>query len=168
MSLLPIIEVPDPILKRPTDRVEQYDDDLRRLLDDMLETMYDAPGIGLAGPQVGVSRRLAVIDISEEKNEPVRLVNPSIEWRSDTIVQAEEGCLSLPGQYADIRRPDAVHVCYLDEYGREQRIEADGLLARCLQHEIDHLDGILFTDHISSLKRNMVMRKLAKRRKLNA
>ncbi|MEZ5825767.1 MAG: peptide deformylase [Geminicoccaceae bacterium] len=168
MSRLPIIEVPDPVLKKPAAPVEQFDDELARLLDDMLETMYAAPGIGLAGPQVAISRRVAVVDISEDKDEPMRLVNPVIEWRSEMIVQAEEGCLSLPGQYADVRRPDAVHVRYFDEVGEERRVEADGLLARCLQHEIDHLDGILFTDHISSLKRGMIMRKLAKRRKLEA
>ncbi|MCB1971606.1 MAG: peptide deformylase [Geminicoccaceae bacterium] len=166
MSLLTILEVPDPVLKTPGVEVRTFDAALAALLDDMLETMYKAPGIGLAGPQVGVSQRIAVVDISENKDEPMKLVNPVIEWKSDNIVQTEEGCLSLPGQYADVRRPDAVHVRYHDEKGEPQRVEADGLLARCLQHELDHLDGILFTDHISTLKRGIIMRKLAKRRKL--
>lgn len=168
MSVLRIIEAPNPILKKPALPVERIDEPVRRLMDDMLETMYRAPGIGLAAPQVGVSKRLVVIDVSEEKNAPLRLVNPRVTWRSDRLAPAEEGCLSLPEQYAEIVRPDAVEVVYLDEDGNEQRIRTDGLLARCLQHEIDHLDGILFIDYLSPLKRNMILRRLAKARRLKA
>ena len=168
MAILRILEVPHPILKRRAAPVERVDEEIRRLVRDMFETMYEAPGIGLAAPQVGVGRRLCVIDVSEEKNAPLCLVNPRITWRSENLASAEEGCLSLPDQYAEVTRPDAVEVVYLDEQGEERKLRADGLLARCIQHEIDHLDGILFIDHISALKRNMILRKLAKARRLKA
>lgn len=168
MAILRILEVPHPILKRPAEPVGRVDDELRRLMDDMLETMYAAPGIGLAAPQVGVSKRVAVIDVSEEKNQPLRLVDPRVTWTSERLVVAEEGCLSLPDQYAEVKRPDAVEVVYLDERGEVRTLRAEGLLARCLQHEIDHLDGILFVDHLSPLKRNMILRRLAKARRLGA
>lgn len=168
MAILRILQVPDPILKKPAAPVERIDDRLRRLMDDMLETMYAAPGIGLAAPQVGVSQRVAVVDVSDAKNAPLRLVNPRITWQSDLLVAAEEGCLSLPDQYAEVRRPEAVEIAYLDEHGAERTLRAEGLLARCLQHEIDHLDGILFIDHLSPLKRNMILKRLAKARRLRA
>ena len=135
----------------------------------MFETMYKAPGIGLAAPQVGVSERLIVLDVADgEERRPMVLVNPEIVWRSGERATAEEGCLSLPGQFADVTRPQAVKVRYLTEHGEERVLEADGLLARCVQHEIDHLDGILFVDHLTALKRNMIMRKLIKTRRLRA
>jgi peptide deformylase len=168
MPLLDILQPPHPTLKRPAEPVTAIDDDLLRLMDDMLATMYAAPGIGLAAPQIGVSRRAVVIDLSEEKSQPIRLLNPAVTWRSDELAVAEEGCLSLPGQFADVKRPAAVTVSYLDEAETERVLEAEGLLARCLQHEIDHLDGILFTDHLSALKRNMILRRLSKQRRVRA
>lgn len=168
MAVLRIREYPDPILKRPAEPVDRIDDTVRRLLDDMLETMYRAPGIGLAAPQVGVSKRIVVVDVSEQKSAPLRLVNPRITWRSEILVAAEEGCLSLPDQYAEVKRPEAVELVYLDECGVERSLEAEGLLARCLQHEIDHLDGILFIDRLSPLKRSMILRRLTKARRLRA
>ncbi len=168
MAILRILEYPNPILKRRAEPVGPVDDDIRRLMDDMLETMYAAPGIGLAAPQVGVSKRIVVIDVSEGKNAPLRLVDPRPIWKSDRLVVAEEGCLSLPDQYAEVKRPDAVEVAYLDEHGEARTLRAEGLLARCLQHEIDHLDGILFVDHLSPLKRNIILRRLAKARRVRA
>lgn len=168
MALLDILQPPAAILKRPAEPVVAVDSDLLKLMDDMLETMYAAPGIGLAAPQIGVGKRLVVIDTSEAKDQPMRILNPAIVWRADTFDIAEEGCLSLPGHYADVKRPTAVKVRYQDETGAEREIAAEGLLARCLQHEIDHLDGILFTDHLSALKRNMIMRKLIKQRRVRA
>ena len=139
-----------------------------KLMDDMLETMYDAPGIGLAAPQVGVTQRIIVADVCKEidKGEPWRLINPEIVWASDEMFEYEEGCLSLPEQYSAVVRPNKVRIRYLDEKGRKQELEAESLLAVCLQHEMDHLDGILFVDHISSLKRNVIIRKLKKLKKL--
>lgn len=166
MALLDILQPPNPILKTRAAPIAQVDDEVRRLAADMLETMYRAPGIGLAAPQVGVSRRLVVIDVAEgEERRPMTLVNPEIFWRSTELATAEEGCLSLPDQYADVTRPAAVKVRFLDQRGEPQEIAADGLLARCLQHEIDHLDGILFVDRLSPLRRNMILRKLAKVRR---
>ena len=166
MTLLDILQPPHPTLKRRAEPVAGIDDDLLRLMDRMLDTMYEAPGIGLAAPQVGVSRRVMVIDTSEEKDQPLRLVNPRVTWASDEHAVAEEGCLSLPGQFAEVKRPAAVKVSYLDERESEREIEAEGLLARCLQHEIDHLDGILLVDHLSALKRNMILRRLIKQRRV--
>jgi peptide deformylase len=168
MPLLDILQPPHPTLKRAAAPVERVDDELLRLMDDMLATMYEAPGIGLAAPQVDVGKRLVVVDTSEEKDQPIRLINPSLTWRSAETDVAEEGCLSLPGQFAEVKRPVAVKVRYLDERESEREIDAEGLLARCLQHEIDHLDGILFVDHLSALKRNMIMRRLAKQRRVKA
>lgn len=166
MSLLPILEVPDPVLKKPCKPVDGVAPTTLKLMDDMLETMYDAPGIGLAAPQIGVLERIVVVDVSEKKDAPLRLVNPEITWLSDDKSIHEEGCLSLPKQFADVKRPEQVKIRYLDEHGQQQELTADGLLGRCIQHELDHLDGILFTDHISALKRNMIMRRLAKQRRL--
>ena len=166
MPRLDIIIAPDPRLKAVAAPVHGIDPDLRRLLDDMLETMYAAPGIGLAAPQVGVPRRAVVVDVGEpEARRPMFLINPEVRWRSDELVAAEEGCLSLPEHFAEVTRPAAVEVAYTDRDGAAQTVRADGLLARCLQHEIDHLDGVLFVDHLSMLKRNMILRKLAKSRR---
>jgi len=167
MALLPIIVAPDPRLKVKTEPVETVDDDVRRLMDDMLETMYDAPGIGLAAPQVGDSRSVIVVDVSRDKEDPqpIRMANPELVWESEEEGAHKEGCLSLPEQFADVVRPERVRVRYLDENNEPQEIEADGILATCVQHEMDHLRGTLFVDHISSLKRNMILRKLAKIKK---
>ncbi|WP_027135527.1 peptide deformylase [Geminicoccus roseus] len=170
MALLPILEVPDPRLRQKARPVAAVDARVAALLEDMLETMYAAPGIGLAAPQIGVDERIVVVDVAakEEEPNPIRLINPEVVETSGEPVEAEEGCLSLPNQFAPVKRPSQVTVRFLDEAGREQRIEADGLLARCLLHEIDHLDGILFTDHLSRLKREMLMKKLDKQRRQRA
>ncbi|MGE5546675.1 MAG: peptide deformylase [Solirubrobacterales bacterium] len=167
MALLPILTAPDPRLKQKADRVEKVDDEIRRLMDDMLETMYDAPGIGLAAPQVGVGKRVVVVDIGKEEadRQPVRMANPEIVWVSDDDNSYEEGCLSVPEHYAPVVRPREVKVRYLDHENEIREIHADGLLATVLQHELDHLDGVLFIDHLSSLKRNMILRKLLKSKK---
>lgn len=167
MAVLPILTAPDPRLKTKAARVEKVDAEIARLMDDMLETMYAAPGIGLAAPQVGVSRQVVVIDIgkTEEDRQPIRMANPEIVWVSDDDNTYEEGCLSVPEHYAAVVRPRAVRVRYLDEQNEIREIEADGLLATVVQHEMDHLDGVLFIDHLSSLKRNMILRKLTKGRK---
>ncbi len=170
MALLPIIVAPDPRLKIRAEPVEQVDDELRLILDDMLETMYEAPGIGLAGPQVGVLKRLIVVDVRDDGEEdgkanPYRMANPEIIDVSEEDRVHDEGCLSFPDQYAEVERPDAICVRYLDEQNVSRELRADGLLATCIQHEIDHLDGILFVDHITALKRKMILRKLTKIKK---
>ena len=164
MALLEIITAPDPRLKIKAKPVAKVDAKVRRLMDDMLETMYHAIGIGLAAPQVGAAQRVLVIDVAREgeKLQPMRIANPEILWRSETLMLANEGCLSLPEHYADVERPDAIRLRYLDHENEIREIDAKGLLATCLQHEIDHLDGILFVDHISMVKRGMILRKLAK------
>lgn len=161
---LPILLVPDPRLRAKARPVGPADADrIRELAPRMLDAMYKAPGIGLAAPQVGVGLRLIVVDLQrEDKPEPLVLVNPQILIASTEMATREEGCLSLPGQYADVTRPAQVKLRYLDLTGAKREIEADGLLATCLQHEVDHLDGVLFVDHLSALKRNMLLRKLAK------
>lgn len=172
MTVLPILEAPNPLLKTKAAPVEHVDGELRRLADDMLETMYDAPGVGLAAPQVGVMKRLFVLDIADRKRgepaRPMALVNPEVVWASGDALPLEEGCLSLPGQFADVARPSAVRLRYLDLEGQARELDADGLLARCVQHELDHLDGVLFVDRISALKRNMIMRKLQKAKRARA
>ena len=167
MAVLPIIIAPDKRLKTVTKPVQSVDATLRKLVADMLETMYAAPGIGLAAPQVGVLQRVVVLDLAEEDDPPapMHFINPEITWRSEEMRIYNEGCLSLPENYADIERPAQVHVRYLDLAGAAQTIEADGLLATCLQHEIDHLDGVLFTDYLSSLKRGIILRKLDKQKR---
>ena len=172
MALLPIIETPDPLLRRISQPVEAVDDDLRTLIADMFDTMYAAPGIGLAAIQVGVPRRVLVIDLQEPEEEggdPVRdprvFINPEILEASDTFQVYSEGCLSVPDQYAEVERPDRIRARWLDEKGETHEEELDGLLGICLQHEMDHLEGILFIDHLSRLKRDMVLKKLAKSRK---
>ncbi len=164
MTIKPLIILPDPLLRQVSAPVERFDADLGRLADDMLETMYDAPGIGLAAIQVGVPRRLLVIDVSKEGEDkkPLVIINPEIVALSDDRSVYEEGCLSIPDYYAEVERPANVTVNYLDREGKAQTVEADGLLATCLQHEIDHLNGVLFIDHISRLKRDMVIRKFTK------
>lgn len=188
MSIKPIITIPDPILREVSKPVERIDDELLRLLDDMLETMYDAPGIGLAGIQVGVPLRIVTIDVArrsasdegedaaagdgdgeagtsdqgEEVRDPLFLINPKILRRSDERSVYDEGCLSIPEYYAEVERPASCVVTYLDRQGKEQVLEADGLLSTCVQHEVDHLDGKLFIDYISRLKRDMVIKKFTK------
>ncbi|WP_439576839.1 peptide deformylase [Elioraea sp.] len=169
-ELLRILIAPDPLLRRKARPVGPGDADVvRDLVPRMLATMYRAPGIGLAAPQVGVGLRLTVIDLQrEDRREPVVLINPEIVSASAETEVREEGCLSLPDQYADVARPRAVTVRYLGPDGVRRTIEAEGLMARCLLHEIDHLDGVLFIDHISSLRRNMILRRLAKAQKEKA
>ena len=172
MSLLPIIEIPDPLLRAQSAPVESITDDINRLIGDMLETMYEAPGIGLAAIQIAVPRRLLVIDLQEseeEEGEPVRkphvFINPEIVHRSDLRKIYNEGCLSIPDQYAEIERPDIVRARWTDEKGKEQEGEFGGLMSVCLQHEVDHLNGVLFIDYLSRLKRDMVVKKVIKSRK---
>ncbi len=162
MAILPILHAPDPRLKVISDPVETVTDDLRRFMDDMLDTMYDAPGIGLAAIQVGVPKRILVLDVAAEgePKNPQYFINPDIIWSSEDYSSWNEGCLSVPEQYADVERPAEVKVRYLDYNGTQQELHATGLLATCLQHEMDHLNGILFIDHLSRLKRDMVLRKL--------
>ncbi|MBB3315250.1 MULTISPECIES: peptide deformylase [Rhizobium] len=164
MTIKPLIILPDPLLRQVSKPIERVDADFQRLADDMLETMYDAPGIGLAAIQIGVPRRMLVIDVSREGEEkqPLVFVNPEIVASSDERSVYEEGCLSIPDYYAEVERPATVTVNYLDRDGKEQTVQADGLLATCLQHEIDHLNGVLFIDHISRLKRDMVIKKFTK------
>jgi peptide deformylase len=164
--------VPDPLLRQISTPVEKVDDDVRALIADMFETMYDAPGIGLAAIQVGVSKRILVIDLQEPKEEggePVKdprvFINPEILQSSDQDVPYTEGCLSVPDQYAEVDRPDRIRARWLDEQGKAHEEEIEGLLATCLQHEMDHLEGVLFIDHLSRLKREMILKKLAKQRK---
>ena len=170
MALLPIITAPDPRLKIKARQVAKVDAKVRRLMDDMLETMYLAIGLGLAAPQVGVAQRVIVVDAAREGEErnPLRIANPEILWRSDETTIANEGCLSLPEHYADVSRPAEIRLRYLDQENEIREMSAKGLLATCIQHEIDHLDGILFVDHISALKRGMILRKLAKAKRSRA
>jgi peptide deformylase len=164
IETLPILIAPNLILKARARPVRTADaDSVRDLIPRLFATMYEAPGIGLAAPQIGESLRLIVIDLMpHERKQPFSLINPEIVAASEELATREEGCLSLPGQYAEITRPARVKVRYLDETGAKREMEGDGLLAACLQHEIDHLDGVLFVDHLSALKRNMIMRRLAK------
>ena len=172
MAILPIVEVPDPRLRQISSPVEEVTDEVRSLVADMFETMYAAPGIGLAAIQVGVPKRILVIDLQEpeeEGGEPVKdprvFINPEILDTSDQDVPYNEGCLSVPDQYAEVDRPDRIRARWLDLDGNQQEQEIVGLLATCLQHEMDHLNGILFIDHLSRLKREMILKKLAKQRK---
>jgi peptide deformylase len=167
MALLPIITAPDPRLKTVASRIDAADDDIRRLMDDMLETMYAAPGVGLAAPQVGISKRVIVVDVARtgDAPEPMQMANPEIIEASSERSTVEEGCLSLPEHFAEVKRPERVRVRYLDRENEIREQEMDGFLATCVQHEIDHLDGVLFVDHISGLKRGMIMRKLTKLKK---
>lgn len=161
-----IITVPDPVLKTKAQPVARVDDAIRKQFDDMLQTMYDAPGIGLAANQVNMLNRILVMDVAEreggEGRQPIFMANPEIIWKSGEISVMEEGCLSIPGQFAEVERPMGVRVKYLDYNNTEQELMAEGLLSHCVQHEIDHLNGVLFIDYLSSLKRNMILRKVAK------
>jgi peptide deformylase len=183
MALRPILIAPDPRLKQVSEPVSQVTDETRRLMDDMLETMYEAPGIGLAAIQIGVPQRIIVMDlgkpVSDEEEaaakakgqkvkpdpDPRYFINPEIVWASDDLVYCEEGCLSVPDLYEEVERPSQVRVRYLDYDGKQQELDCDGMLAVCIQHEMDHLQGILFIDHLSRLKRDMMLKKLAKARK---
>ena len=167
MAIRPIIIAPDPVLKAKAKPVENIDGGIVRLMDDMLETMYKAPGIGLAAPQIGILQRVIVVDVADkdEKPQPFAMANPEILWKSDETSVHNEGCLSLPDHYADVTRPKQVRLRYIDRDGEVRELDADNLLATCVQHEIDHLNGVLFIDHISLLKRNMIMRKLQKAKK---
>ena len=162
-----ILIEPDPILRKKCEPLEKVDKEIKKLMDDMLETMYAAPGIGLAAIQVGILKRLVVIDISksEEKKNPIFLINPQIIHKSKKTSVYEEGCLSLPGQFAEIERPAECTLKYVDYNGREKELKADGLLATCVQHEVDHLNGILFIDYLSKLKKDMIIKKLVKQKK---
>jgi peptide deformylase len=170
MAKLPIVLAPDPVLKAKAKPIDQVDDSIRQLMDDMLETMYAAPGIGLAANQIGVLKRVLVLDVARdgEPPQPIGMANPEIVWQSDEMSTYNEGCLSLPDHYADITRPAEVKVRYLDREGKSREMAADGLLATCVQHEIDHLNGVLFVDHLSALKRNMILKKLVKLKKQRA
>jgi len=170
MAVLPIITAPDKRLKVKSDPVGNVDAELAALMDDMLETMYLAPGVGLAAPQVGVTKRIIVVDVgkTEEEREPFRMANPEVIWESEDWSVYEEGCLSLPEYYADVERPEQVRIKYIDQTNTEHELEAEGLLATCIQHEIDHLEGVLFVDHLTSIKRGMILRKLQKAKKMKA
>ena len=168
MALLDIIVAPDPRLKRKSVPVTTVDAATARLMADMLETMYEAPGVGLAAPQVGVLKRIIVVDPApdDEPPQPLKMANPEIVWAAPEKKPHEEGCLSLPQEYDMVTRPDKVRVRYIDETNTPREIEAEGLLAVAIQHEIDHLEGVLFVDRISALKRNMILRRLTKQKKL--
>jgi len=174
MAIRRIYETPDPVLRQISKPVETFDAGLKTLVADMFETMYEAPGIGLAAVQVGVPIRLLVIDLQEPEDpeskiarDPRVFINPEVLWHSDTEVPYTEGCLSVPEQYAEVMRPDKIRARWQDEKGKTYDEEIEGLLAVCLQHEMDHLNGVLFIDHLSRLKRDMVLKKLAKWRKEN-
>ena len=162
-----ILIEPDPILRKKCEPLEKVDSDIRKLMQDMLETMYDAPGIGLAAVQIGILKRLIVIDISkdEKKRDPLFLINPVILKTSKNTSTYEEGCLSLPGQFAEIERPAECLLKYIDLSGKEKELKAEGLLSTCIQHEVDHLNGILFIDYLSKLKKTMIVKKLSKQKK---
>ena len=167
MAIRAILTAPDPRLKVKSRPVARVDDEIRRLMDDMLETMYAAPGIGLAAPQIGVPKRVIVMDLAKEGEppRPFRFANPELVWVSDEDMAAEEGCLSVPEHYAEVMRPRAIRVRYLDYQNEIRELEAEGLLATCIQHEMDHLDGILFIDRLTALRRNIILRKLRKQKK---
>ena len=166
MSLRKIITEPNDILRKKSLPVEKVDEDLQRLMNDMLETMYAAPGIGLAAIQIGVPKRVIVLDIARKDTpkNPIYLVNPEIISKSQNYLTYEEGCLSVPGQFAEIERPDKCHIRYLDYYDHPKELKAEGMLATCIQHELDHLEGILFIDYLSKLKKSMIVKKLAKQK----
>ena len=167
MSQRKIVIEPDPILRKKSESLEKVDDKIREFLDDMLETMYVAPGIGLAAVQVGILKRIIVIDISKdkEKKNPLFLINPEIIFRSKKTSIYEEGCLSLPGHFAEIERPAECQIKFVDYNGKEKELTANGLLATCIQHEVDHLNGVLFIDYLSKLKKDMIIKKLVKHKK---
>jgi peptide deformylase len=167
MALRKILIEPNDFLRKKSLPVEKVDDELRQIMDDMLETMYAAPGIGLAAIQVGILKRVIVLDLSkqDEPKNPIFFVNPEIIKKSEINSTYEEGCLSVPGQFAEINRPEKCHLKYLDYYGNHKEIKAEGMLATCIQHEMDHLEGILFIDYLSKLKKTMIVKKLSKQKK---
>ncbi len=167
MALRQILTEPNPILRNKSLPVEKVDKEVQELIDDMIETMYAAPGIGLAAIQVGIAKRVIVLDLSskEEIKKPMHFVNPEIITKSKNITTYEEGCLSVPGQFAEINRPDKCHVKYLDYFGKSQEMKAEGMVATCIQHEMDHLEGVLFIDYLSKLKKTMIVKKLSKQKK---
>ena len=168
MALRQILTEPNKILREKSLFVEKVDEDLQKLMDDMLETMYAAPGIGLAAIQIGIPKRVIVLDIASKDGpkNPMFFIKPEIIEKSDNNLTYEEGCLSVPGQFAEIDRPDKCHIKYLDYYGQPKEIKAEGMLATCIQHEIDHLEGILFIDYLSKLKKSMIIKKLSKQKKV--
>ena len=170
MAIRPVLTAPDPRLKVVSEPVAKVDGDIRTLIDDMIATMYDADGIGLAAIQVGVPKRILVMDIDQKdgKKNPKAYINPKILWASEEMATFEEGCLSVPEIWDEVERPAKIRAEYLDRDGKRHEIEAEGLFATCLQHEMDHLEGILFVDHLSKLKRTMAMKKLQKAKKLKA
>ena len=167
MALREILTEPNKILRQKSSIVEKVDKDIQKLMDDMLETMYAAPGIGLAAIQVGVAKRIIVLDIApkDSPRNPMYFINPEIVQRSENHVTYEEGCLSVPGQFAEIDRPEKCHIKYLDYQGEKKEIKAEGMLATCIQHEMDHLEGILFIDYLSRIKKSMIIKKLSKQKK---
>ncbi|MGH6803690.1 MAG: peptide deformylase [Methyloceanibacter sp.] len=170
MAIFPILTLPDPLLRKKAKPIERVDDELRRLMDDMLATMYGAPGIGLAAPQIGISRRLIVMDPAKEEapKTPLIMVNPEILERSKEMRIHEEGCLSIPDFTAEIERPAKTRVAFLDRAGKSQEAELEGIWSTLVQHEIDHLNGVLFIDYLSRLKRDMVVRKFTKQKRAEA
>ena len=166
MALRKILTEPNKFLREKSLAVERVDEDLQKLMDDMLETMYAAPGIGLAAIQVGIPKRVIIIDIApkDEPKNPMYFVNPEIIERSTNYSTYEEGCLSVPGQFAEIDRPDSCFIKYLDYHGEAKKLKAEGMLATCIQHEMDHLEGILFIDYLSKLKKSMIVKKLTKQK----
>jgi peptide deformylase len=169
MAIRKILTEPNKILREKSEMVELVNKDIQQLMDDMLETMYNAPGIGLAAIQIGVPKRIIVMDISkpDDKNNPLFLINPEITWTESENATYEEGCLSVPDQFAEIDRPKKCNVKFLDYFGTEKLLKAEGLLATCIQHEMDHLEGILFIDYLSKLKKTMIIKKLSKRKSEN-
>ena len=166
MAIKTILTEPNKILRQISNPVDRVGEKEQKLMDDMLETMYAAPGIGLAAIQIGIPKRIIIMDISREKKNknPLHFINPEIVWKADEDIIYEEGCLSVPNQFAEINRPKECHVKYLDYFGQPQLLKAEGLLATCIQHEIDHLEGILFIDYLSKLKKTMIIKKLSKQK----
>ena len=166
MAIKTILTEPNKILRQVSNPVDHVGEEEQKLMDDMLETMYAAPGIGLAAIQIGIPKRIIIMDISREKENknPLHFINPEIVWKADEDIIYEEGCLSVPNQFAEINRPKECHVKYLDYFGQPQLLKAEGLLATCIQHEIDHLEGILFIDYLSKLKKTMIIKKLSKQK----
>ena len=167
MTLRQILTEPNKTLRQKSLNVDQVDQEIQKLMDDMVETMYAAPGIGLAAIQVGVAKRVIVLDLApkNQPKNPMYFINPEIITKSENNSTYEEGCLSVPGQFAEINRPEKCHIKYLDYYGVPKEIKAEGMLATCIQHEMDHLEGILFIDYLSKLKKNMIIKKLSKQKK---
>ena len=167
MAKKQILTIPNPLLRKVSEPVTSVNTEVKNLMDDMLETMYAAPGIGLAAVQVGVLKRIIVIDLSKngQKKTPLFIVNPQITFKSEEIISYEEGCLSIPNQFAEVKRPSSCKVNFLDYNGKKREMNADGLLATCIQHEVDHLNGVLFIDHLSKLKKDIIIKKTKKQRK---